>query len=81
MDEQRERMMTHTQAFEAIGYQPAVRWVCGVVRSGYHNGAGCHPTDPHQGWGCGYRVEVSVPITEEEYEQEMLPRPTAGIVR
>ncbi len=36
------------------------RWVCGVVRSGYHNGARCSPDDPHEGWGCGMRLEVSM---------------------
>lgn len=36
------------------------RWVCGVVRSGYHNGAGCSPEDPHRGWGCGYYYEYRI---------------------
>lgn len=36
-------------------------WVCQVVRSGYHNGARCSPSDPHEGWGCAYRWESSLP--------------------
>lgn len=37
------------------------RWVCGVGRSGYHNGANCSPDDPHlNGWGCSYRWEASL---------------------
>jgi hypothetical protein len=39
------------------------RWVCEVVRSGYHNGAGCSPTDAHEGWDCGWRLELSLPDT------------------
>lgn len=43
------------------------RWVCEVVRSGYHNGAGCRSTDyeHHGGWGCGWRLEMSLPDTAE----------------
>jgi len=41
------------------------RWVCQVVRSGYHNGAVCDPSDPHtqDWWGCGYRYEFSIPAS------------------
>ena len=42
------------------------RWVCQVVRSGYHNGAHCTPDDPHYDWGCGYRVEAS--LTDEQWK-------------
>jgi hypothetical protein len=41
------------------------RWVCQVVRSGYHNGAHCRPDEPHRDWGCGYRYELSVAATDE----------------
>lgn len=43
------------------------RWVCQVVRSGYHNGAGCTPSehDHHGGWGCAYRFEMSIQDTPE----------------
>ena len=36
------------------------RWVCQVVRSGFHNGAGCTPGNAHVDWECGYRYEVSL---------------------
>lgn len=36
------------------------RWVCEVVRSGYHNGASCRSSEPHSGWGCGYYYEASI---------------------
>jgi hypothetical protein len=41
------------------------RWRCGVTASGYHNGAGCSPGDPHDGWGCGYRW-MAPALTEAE---------------
>lgn len=41
------------------------RWVCTVVSSGYHNGAGCAPGEPHSGWGCGYRW-VAPALTDAE---------------
>ncbi len=42
------------------------RWVCQVVRSGFHNGARCHPGDgDHAGWRCGFRWELSLPDTPE----------------
>ena len=43
------------------------RWACGVVRSGFHNGAGCRPGDPHhhEDWGCGWRFELSVADTPD----------------
>jgi hypothetical protein len=45
------------------------RWVCQVVRSGYHNGASCRPGEPHSDfWGCGYRYELSVAATDEARE-------------
>lgn len=44
------------------------RWVCAVVRSGFHNGAHCDAYDPHdKAWGCGYRTEVS--LTDAQVEQ------------
>ena len=42
----------------------APRWVCNVVRSGYHNGPGCTDLDPHSGWDCGWRYELSLPATQ-----------------
>ena len=36
------------------------RWVCEVARSGYHNGASCKSSEPHDGWGCGYYYEASI---------------------
>lgn len=32
------------------------QWICGVVASGHHNGAGCTPSDSHHDpiWGCGW---------------------------
>lgn len=45
------------------------RWVCYVVRSGYHNGAHCTPRDPHGAtWNCGYRNEFNVSMTDEQME-------------
>lgn len=46
------------------------RWVCVVVRSGYHNGAHCSPRDPHsaEAWGCGYRTECRISLTDEQME-------------
>jgi hypothetical protein len=40
------------------------RWVCMVVRTGYHNGCRCTPSDPHGGWGCEYRWEASLTDAE-----------------
>jgi hypothetical protein len=37
------------------------RWVCQVTRSGFHNGCGCRPSEPHGGWNCGWRWEASLP--------------------
>lgn len=38
------------------------RWVCEVVRHGYHNGPGCTPSYPHDGsWDCHMRAELSLP--------------------
>lgn len=39
------------------------RWVCQVLRSGYHNGSACNPDSPHDPtfWRCGYRWEASLP--------------------
>lgn len=37
------------------------RWVCQVVRTGFHNGARCSPDDPHDpSWRCGWRNEASL---------------------
>lgn len=58
--------MSHVEALEAIGYEPTVHWVCGVVRSGYHNGARCSYSEPHEGWGCAFRAEVSLRLTADE---------------
>lgn len=46
------------------------RWVCGVLRSGFHNGATCHAdSDWHDAsWGCGWRWEASVHATPETDE-------------
>jgi hypothetical protein len=45
------------------------RWVCQVVRSGYHNGASCRPGEPHGDfWDCGYRYELTVAATDEARE-------------
>jgi len=44
------------------------RWVCGVVRSGFHNGAGCSSTDEpfhDPSWDCGWRFELSVSDTPQ----------------
>lgn len=30
------------------------KWICWVVKSGYHNGASCQSSEPHEGWGCGW---------------------------
>lgn len=45
------------------------RWVCEVLRSGYHNGATCNPRDPHSGWNCGYRNECHISLTDEQMEE------------
>jgi hypothetical protein len=37
------------------------RWVCRVVSTGYNNGAGCDPSDPHgPAWRCGYFWQASL---------------------
>lgn len=41
------------------------KWVCYVVRSGYHNGARCSADDPHDAWGCGWRHELHISLTDE----------------
>lgn len=41
------------------------RWHCRVTASGYHNGAGCGPREPHGDWNCGYRW-IAQPLTETE---------------
>ena len=51
-----------TTTSNALTVYPA--WVCAVVRSGYHNGAGCSPRDPHEDWDCQYRYETSLPASE-----------------
>lgn len=52
---------------EALEQLLVKRWVCEVVRSGYHNGAGCSPKDPHGEWNCCYRYEIS--LTQEQYDR------------
>lgn len=43
------------------------RWVCSVVRSGYHNGSPCEPNNPHsEPWQCGYRWELSLTDVERD---------------
>lgn len=43
-------------------------WVCGVGRSGHHNGSNCNPSEPHDPeWGCGFRWEAS--LTDAEYDE------------
>lgn len=49
----------------------ARRWVCNVVRSGYHNGAFCTPDEPHREWGCGFRWESSLTDVEMETLKHM----------
>lgn len=44
------------------------RWRCGVTASGYHNGAGCTPGDPHGDWGCGYRW-IAPALTEKQAKE------------
>ena len=34
-------------------------WYCEVEESGFHNGAGCGPDEPHQEWRCGIRFRVT----------------------
>ena len=49
------------------------RWVCRVVSTGYHSGAGCNPDDPHDGdWRCGYYWAASV-MTDKEARHMGLP--------
>jgi len=45
--------------------------VCNVTRSGYHNGAGCSPRDPHNAavWGCGYRHELTISLTDDQMKK------------
>ena len=39
-------------------------WVCGVGRSGYHNGSNCDPNEPHgPEWRCGWVYELSYRAT------------------
>ena len=54
------------------------RWVCQVVRSGYHNGSGCGPEEPHGWWGCEYRLEVSLPDTPNNRERLGVPLHPGG---
>lgn len=40
------------------------KWVCGVGRSGFHNGSDCTPDEPHdRRWRCAYYYELSVHAT------------------
>jgi hypothetical protein len=53
--------MTPEQARQIIALANK-RWVCEVVSSGTHNGAGCTAKVPHGGWWvCGERYTLSVP--------------------
>lgn len=40
--------------FQAVTLTYYRKWTCIVFTSGYHNGCQCDPSDPHDGWGCGY---------------------------
>lgn len=41
------------------------KWVCVVMRSGFHNGCECREGEPHVGWDCGFRWEMSLIETPE----------------
>lgn len=46
------------------------RWVCEVMRSGFHNGARCTPDDPHGGrWQCAWYYERLLRLTEAQYNR------------
>lgn len=45
---------------ERVKARFARRWVCQVLRSGFHNGCECSPREPHDGWRCGFRWEASL---------------------
>lgn len=46
------------------------RWVCQVFRSGYHNGATCGPSDPHDSsWRCEYRTEMRLSASDAQMER------------
>lgn len=51
------------------------RWVCNVVRSGYHNGAHCTPDEPHTAWECGYRWEST--LSDEDMERLVTTEPAS----
>jgi len=42
-------------------------WICGVVNSGFHNGARCNESDPHEGWSCGWYYRAT--LTEKHFEE------------
>lgn len=49
------------------------RWRCGVVASGFHNGALCSPSDPHDNsWDCGWRF-IAPPLTDAHAARLGLP--------
>jgi hypothetical protein len=39
---------------KSVSHELQPRWICQVVRGGYHNGSWCSPADPHGGWDCGW---------------------------
>ena len=53
---------------QALREASVKRWICEVVRSGYHNGAHCSPVDPHEGWNCGYFYEYTYCVPAAELE-------------
>jgi hypothetical protein len=44
------------------------RWRCEVNSSGYYNGDGCTPGDPHGGWRCEYRW-IAPSLTDQEMSE------------
>lgn len=45
------------------------RWYCGVTASGYHNGGGCQPADPHDStWRCGWRWQAPA-LTDKQAKE------------
>jgi hypothetical protein len=48
-----------------------LRWICGVVDSGFHNGAGCHPGEDHhdESWRCGWYWRATVPALRGQVKE------------
>lgn len=43
-----------------------LEWVCMVVHTGFHNGAGCSPEEPHgDDWECGWHCHALIPVTTD----------------